>query len=527
MHIKQITSFCIVHQDKKRKGSDEIMKLSEAFEGRKIFSVKDYGAIGDGIHDDGIAIRNACEAVRVYKDGPSVLLFEENKCYFVKKLFSDRENDGSWYGGTAVFLDHANDVIIEGNGSRIECGTLVIGSWFVFSENVIMRNITFDYRIKPFQKGAVTEYDAATKSFVVTMHHSLQLPEKEFVPPQGLPYFALPDEFCIYRHFLWIDKICEIDSTHYRIYPSNYEEALHFIDMHGRDLPWIWPAGPAGHLGSPVHGITSCKNVEINNVVTEAAPAFTYYWRSNSGYMKMIGVKLQPSANSDIEYMVSWRDVLHIKDNHGPLIMENCDIGWAGDDFINVSCTSLYVTRYSPCSISLRTTEHKAFPDLKPGYTIEGYDTHTGKYYGEAKIVSISSDKDEILLDKDLKLPENFENIIFDCPELASPKTIIKNCKFVGTGRFKGECDIIDSYFKLCVMWLMTEVPCEGPIPKKVRFKNCIFDTGNVETASFNRAVKGSDFREIADQIDITLENCQFINGSVLDEMNGTKVKIL
>ena len=65
----------------------------------------------------------------------------------------------------------------------------------------------------------------------------------------------------------------------------------------------------------------------------------------------------------------------------------------------------------------------------------------------------------------------------------------------------------------------MQEGDYEGPIPKGLVFRNCVFDNGDIEIAAYDRGVPGSDFTEIGPLVDVRFYHCRF-NGIHFVEKN-------
>ena len=89
--------------------------------GRTLFHVDAFGAVGDGIHDDAVAIRNCCEAAAKLQK-PAAVVFTAGKVYYADSLEEKFPWTSPWSQTTVLYFEHARDIVIEGNGCRLELG---------------------------------------------------------------------------------------------------------------------------------------------------------------------------------------------------------------------------------------------------------------------------------------------------------------------------------------------------------------------------------------------------------------------
>ena len=72
--------------------------------------IADFGAVGDGVKDDGPAIAAAFDAAKE-DGGPSTVVFE-------KKAYKLGDNPTAWH---YFPLHDCSDLVIEGNGATLLC----------------------------------------------------------------------------------------------------------------------------------------------------------------------------------------------------------------------------------------------------------------------------------------------------------------------------------------------------------------------------------------------------------------------
>ncbi len=143
-----------------------ILAGQTALSAQTVLHVEDFGAIGDGIHDDGPALRAAAVALS-NTDGPTVLSFGYGRTYRMGK-------EPSAHG--SIVFQNAKNLTIEGNGSTIvnhpDNRTLVLYG----CENVVLRNISLDMDPPPFTQGKIVALDSSANSLDVRIDPGYPLP---------------------------------------------------------------------------------------------------------------------------------------------------------------------------------------------------------------------------------------------------------------------------------------------------------------------------------------------------------------
>lgn len=489
-------------------------------EGKTLFYVDDFGAVGDGVNDDAIAIRSCCEEAAKLKK-PAAVVFTKGKTYYANSLNDKYPWTSPWSQKTVLYFEDSADITVEGNGSRLELGHSTGGIFTLRCKNFVFHNIEIDHKIPTFVAGVVESFDEIEKCLHIKTEISMDenLIDGEF-HREGV-YFALANcRDVISRKFLTITGIVSKGDCRYKIIPFDFDKAVDLVNYYGIDVPWMWPAGVAGHGNGLVCGIVGCGEMTFRDMEFQSGDSFMFHIQDNYGDISFINANVQPNPKYGTNYVTSGRDIFHCVDNRGAFLWENCKIWWAGDDFMNICDTTSFVDSVEGNGIKLRSMEFKHLVNYHVGDTLEVYDHITGKYYGTATVVENKEDTN--YLDVPFKGIENNPNIRINCPNLAAPGSKIKNCHIVGTGRLKGEIEVTDTYFDVLVLWLMHECDYEGPIPKKMVFRNCIFDNGDIEIAAYDRIVPNSAFDEIGRLIDISFYDCSF-NGINFVEKNSAQ----
>lgn len=115
-----------------------------------LLQVADFGAVGDGVHDDGPAITAAFEAAEA--DGvPGTVVFE-------KKTYRLGDNPAAWH--YFQMMGH-EDLVIDGNGATLLCSDGNLGFHFNGGRNITVRGLTFDTITPAFTQGEVVAVDGS------------------------------------------------------------------------------------------------------------------------------------------------------------------------------------------------------------------------------------------------------------------------------------------------------------------------------------------------------------------------------
>ena len=99
--------------------------------------VRDFGAKGDGINNDGSPIRKAITVLKKAESG-SRLVFDANTTYYISS------------GEYALALQSLKDVTIEGKNTTILAKPIMGLCRIQDCTNVVIQGINFDYKTKPY-----------------------------------------------------------------------------------------------------------------------------------------------------------------------------------------------------------------------------------------------------------------------------------------------------------------------------------------------------------------------------------------
>lgn len=302
--------------------------------GAGVFHVEDFGAIGDGIADDGPALRAAAAAL-ANGASPSTLHFGFGRTYRMEKE--------AYAHGSLVFL-YATNLVIEGNGATIvnhpDNRTLA----FYRCHAATVRNLVLDMDPPPFTQGKITAIHAASNFVDVAIDPGYPLPATgaftdstandvmlfEGVSRDPTPTYSRKQE------------VVDLGGGSYRLffYSSNLAN-----DAAVNDYVTIKTAGQGDDLRAPDGSyIVSSSGIiqpqftdflTLENVTSYASPGMTVRSTScNHLVIRRFEALRKPGTN---RLICGNKDILHLKYFRVPPVIEDCRFDANTDDTINLT----------------------------------------------------------------------------------------------------------------------------------------------------------------------------------------------
>ena len=480
------------------------------------FLAEAFGAVGNGVCDDGVAINNAIQRASEYTaqnpDKIAQVRFGEDKTYLLSE-----QNEAGKDSGYNIALDGVSNIKLVGNNTTV-IGSADKGYMSVQgSSNVSVEGLNFTLKRDVACRARVISRSKKVVTFSVPSWY-ISCVEKYNLPDSA---FAIPDNGG--RGQSCIDKIEKTSDSTVKITFKDYAGYANSYNVMNKDTYVFLPTPGYAHNGVGFR-IAYNGNVEFKNINVWNNKEFGFNMIGNSSEIKFENIYLGPENDNSCE-VVSWRDVVHAKDNRGNLTFNNCIFKGAEDDIFNISNTMLRVDKVEKTSngtiLTLYGLDYNgAYFTIYNGDTVTGLNVSSGAYYGKTKVLQTLS-AGRILVDKNFNIDEG-AYIYFD--EYANPNTTITGGEYTGSFRIRSSGTVItDTIFNVLFMFTSYEGH-EGPIPSDIIYKNCRFNPINdnftgktLMTFNCTPAVNN-----------IVFDNCNFAYDNIIDRSkagNGVIIK--
>ncbi len=437
----------------------------------KVFNVKDYGAVGDGVTDDYNAVKKALDEAIAY-DGSKVLQFEKDATY----LMATRPKSKN-----AFEIQKASNLTIQGDNTTIVIDMdQRVNTYFNINEckNIKVKGFNLKTLKSVYAIADVNSIDRANRTIEFTTDRSLEI-DSTYYPTNdacfGLPYIGED----LNRMHLFFDEMEVVDASanRYRIQFRNEDNAdgkLEYMERTGSQF--LVPRPYWGQEDGSAFIVTNTENADLEDINLWSASTFNFHMRYNSGVVNLKNVNLTPEPGTDMA-MVGWRDGFHLKDNRAQFIWDGCKMEKVFDDVFNISCTMMRVTEViSDTEFKMECPEFDGtyWLPMQAGDELSVYDEKTGAYIGTTTIKEVvnQAGADNHIIVND-PLPGNAVGVSVALDSAAAPNSIIRNCDVSGTYRFRAPLLVENCELKTMFAWIDNLPNIEGPFPHDIHFKNC------------------------------------------------------
>lgn len=480
----------------------------------KVFNVKDYGAVGDGVTDDYNAVKKALDEAIAY-DGAKVVQFEKDAVY----LMATRSRNKS-----AMEIQKAENLTVQGENT-----TLVIdmdkrvNTYFNINEskNIKVKGFNLKTLKSVYAIADVNSIDRATRTIEFTTPDSLGIDATYYASIGdcfGLPYIGED----VNRMHLFFDEMEVVDASanRYRIQfrnEDNVDGKLEYMQRTGSQF--LVPRPYWGQEEGSAFIVTNTENADLEDINLWSASTFNFHMRYNSGVVNLKNVNLTPEPGTDMA-MVGWRDGFHLKDNRAQFIWDGCKLEKVFDDVFNISCTMMQVTEViSDTEFKMECPEFGGtyWLPMQAGDELTVYDEKTGAFIGRTTIKEVVNQKgkDNHIIVND-PLPGNAAGVSVGLDSGVAPNSIIRNCEVIGTYRFRGPLLVENCQLKTMYAWLDNLPNIEGPVPRNIHFKNC--EITKVHPADRKDSFGSSDYLMIIGNYTTSGAMAQFISTGIVFE---------
>ena len=439
------------------------------------FYAKDFGAKGDGVTDDGPAIRKAMEAVSAAR-GASALIFDSARTYRIKT-----------FDGTYLFnLKALQDITINGSGAVFLLDGNVRLLSLTASKNITIKNLSVDYKPLPFADGRVIAKQEQEGYIDVKINDAYDMPPLKGPThqPQEQAYFGM----------LWNDGPYDLIGTHYWIadireaFPGSSAQKTIRVKAAATFTDWdvivpnhtriSVPVSGIAHMGpNEVVRIVESENVSLDHVNIWSAPWFAVGVTRNKGKVTFRQVNICPKPGTG-RLTSAWRDGFHVSANYAQLLWEDCRVAGTNDDAFNIcSMASSLVKVSSETEITIKQNFPLSIVPYHTGDLVRIYDVRNGQFLDSARVVQSTGFEQtgapyapEITLMLDRPVPGMHTGCQVWNLSSANPRATLRRCRISNSCRFQSSV-IIDSCEIKALAWFYGN-NTEGPLPSNILIKN-------------------------------------------------------
>lgn len=413
---------------------------------RTPLKVADFGALGDGIHDDGPAISAAFKAARD-DDGPSVVAFE-------KKIYRLGDNPGAWH---YFQLSGHEDLVIEGDGATLLCPESILAFHFEGGRNITVRGLAFDTPQPSFTQGEVVAMDDRGTLDVKIMDGYPDPPVEAFLKGNGYEAFGGGGRHMIVfekggsrrntrmgNDHLYIRTITNVSPGVFRFQvKEDYLPAMKGL-VAGNWISYGFNKVnlPKSVVAAKDKSPSTYAQIAADRVENLTLEKLDFLGSLNGGIrvsdmpgdVTLRGVRIVRKPGSR-NLLSTPSDALHLMNIRGKLLIEDCEIEAPGDDCLNVGTLLeriVAVSKEDPRALTLCTTDNRYYHyTIRQGDRLQFLDTKAKREIFTATVDKVEFDlphrTHRVVVDKQLPAFDPASVLVLNLNQLTSSTVIRHN----------------------------------------------------------------------------------------------------
>lgn len=386
-----------------------------------VLRVADFGALGDGVHDDAPAITAAFKAAQ--EDGvPSTMVLE-------KKVYRLGDNPAAWH--CLQMIGH-EDLVIVGHGATLLCGKGNLAFLFEGGRDITVRGITFDTIEPTFTQGEVVAVDDGGALDVRIMEGYPLPPDEGFLKANDHEAHGGGGRHMIVFEKGGGERNPRMGSDHLyirnitRVSPGVFR--FHIKEDYIPPMKGVVPGNWVSYgfnkaeltkqtVAAKDKSASTYAQIAANRVGNITFEKLDFFGSLNGGIrvsdmhgdvtLREVRVIRKPGTRNLLSIP---SDALHLMNIRGRLLIENCEVEAPGDDCINVGTLMEHIVTVSKDdrkAMTLCKNDNRYYHyTIREGDSLQFLDTKTKREIGIATVEKVEFDRGRrshrIVLDREL-----------------------------------------------------------------------------------------------------------------------------
>jgi len=468
--------------------------------------VSDFGAVGDGVHDDGPALRKMfAEASQA--ESPCTIVFGEDKVYRLDPV-------DDFHG--RLMLREADNVVVEGNNAKLVVHPSNRALGIYRSRHITIRNLQIDYLPLPFTQGTITDIDNENSCLEFKVQDGYSDPRAGGYGDSKLSDAMVFDRKS--RKFKTpharISKVVSLGERRYgvtyrgrRLHAAEVGDFFvmklsHPMAKSPRDLDAQDPARTGEYITTPGPSINLYQSdgVRFESIRSFASPSMTIN-SSGSGNVVIEGLEIRRIGD---RLVAGCSDGIHLKCDETQPIIRDCHFEGTMDDSIHIKISGDWITKVeTPRRVQI---EHMDIgwdaTNLGAGKRAMIYDHDGKRELATVRIVKyepIDYREGWATLDRDVPEMEVNDSFYLE----AVGEALIENCRFetqlqrcilMHQPTLIRNCSMQDTKQGI-VLGFGGQI--EGPPSQRLRVENCVFK--NLSMRAISNVCPSHDYDQKGD----------------------------